>query len=308
MGQTIKILRLNVTPKKEIEHGIPQNKIWVIYLTRDGRKKVEDRSLTRETKEILEDRFLEMDYYHHILPWLKEKVLPNCRVKEEWLESAIKQYIDHLEGLFGIRNTELNKKMQEELIEIIGCTKDMTSSDVFSKLEAFYNSLGELQNIVRNSMESLINPTIERLQNTTKDVLGQICPNEKIDFYNGLRNGFFQVFFTKWVPQVHFEWIPFNEHTLLGTEYTFVLHVERDDLRESFKQVLCNSDSKNKASEIGLDTDTKDISVFYKRVFHAQKSMFDMTDKELSDFLSDVYKDVNSIQDFVSEKIININN
>ena len=62
-----------------------------------------------------------------------------------------------------------------------------------------------------------------------------------------------------------------------------------------------------KASEIGLDTDTKDISVFYKRVFHAQKSMFNMTDKELSDFLSDVYKDVNSIQDFVSVYLFNKN-
>ncbi len=292
----------------ERDKGIPQDRIWVIYLTRDGRKKVEGYSLTEDTKKILGDRFVEMDYYHHILPWLKEKVLPNCRVKEEWLESAIKQYIDHLEGLFGIRNTELNKKMQEELIEKIGCTKDMTSSDVFSKLEAFYNSLGELQNIVRNSMESLINPTIERLQYTTIKVLGQICPNEEIGFYNGLRNGFFQVFFKKWVPQVHFEWIPLNEHTLFETEYTLVLHIERDDLRESFKQV-CNSDLKNKATEIGLSLDAKDRSVFYKHVVHTQnqKSMSSMTDEELTDFLKEAYKDVNRIQNFVSVYLFNKN-
>ena len=292
----------------EIERGIPSDNIWVIYLTRDGRKKVEGYSLTEKTKEILGDRFLEMDYYHNILPWLKETVLPNCRVREEWLESAIKQYIDHLEGLFDIRDSRkgFRKKVLSQIANSIGCTKEMSRGEVYAKLNAYLHTLGELQNIVSNSMESMIKPVIERLQNTTLEVLDDLCPEEEIGFYNGIHNGFFQVFFKKWTTKVHFEWIPLNEKRLLsGIEYTLVLHVEQNDIQERFKQVLCDSLLMTKATEVGLERDSKDNRVFYKTVISSKRSISDMTHEELADFLREVYKDVENIQVFVSEYILN---
>lgn len=292
----------------EIERGIPSDNIWVIYLTRDGRKKVEGYSLTEKTKEILGDRFLEMDYYHNILPWLKETVLPNCRVREEWLESAIKQYIDHLEGLFDIRDSRkgFRKKVLSKIANSIDCTKEMSRGEVYAKLNAYLHTLGELQNIVSNSMESMIKPVIERLQNTTLEVLDDLCPEEEIGFYNGIHNGFFQVFFKKWTTKVHFEWIPINEKRLLsGIEYTLVLHVEQNDIQERFKQVLCDSLLMTKATEVGLERDSKDNRVFYKTVISSKRSISDMTHEELADFLREVYKDVENIQVFVSEYILN---
>ena len=292
----------------EIERGIPSDNIWVIYLTRDGRKKVEGYSLTEKTKEILGDRFLEMDYYHNILPWLKETVLPNCRVREEWLESAIKQYIDHLEGLFDIRDSRkgFRKKVLSQIANSRGCTKEMSRGEVYAKLNAYLHTLGELQNIVSNSMESMIKPVIERLQNTTLEVLDDLCPEEEIGFYNGIHNGFFQVFFKKWTTKVHFEWIPLNEKRLLsGIEYTLVLHVEQNDIQERFKQVLCDSLLMTKATEVGLERDSKDNRVFYKTVISSKRSISDMTHEELADFLREVYKDVENIQVFVSEYILN---
>lgn len=292
----------------EIKRGIPSDKIWVIYLTRDGRKKVESYSLTEKTKKILGDRFQEMDYYHNILPWLKESVLPNCRLKEEWLESAIKQYIDHLEGLFDLRDSRMTfrKKVQRQISNSIGCTQDMSRGEVYSKLHAYLHTLGELQNIVDNSMKSLIKPIIERLQDTTEEVLGELCPDEEISFYNGIHNGFFQVFLKKWTTKVHFEWIPFNEKRLFsGTEYTFVLHVEQNNIRECFLQVLSNNDLTSKAKEAGLAKDSKDNRVFYKNLISTGKPISDMTHEELKSFLRQAYKDVNRVQAFVSEYILN---
>jgi hypothetical protein len=290
----------------EIERGIPSDNIWVIYLTRDGQKKVEGYSLTKKTKEILGDRFLEMDYYHNILPWLKETVLPNCRVREEWLESAIKQYIDHLEGLFDIRDSRkgFRKKVQGKIANSIGCTKEMSRGEVYSRFHDYLHTLGELQNIVGNSMESLINPVIERLQNTTIEVLDELSPDEEISFYNGIHNGYYQVLLNKWTTKVHFEWIPLNEKLLFsGIEYTFVLHVEQNDIQERFKQVLNDNYLMNKAKELGLKETDK--ITFYKNVITTKRSISDMTHEELSDFLRKAYKDVDNIQKFVSDYILN---
>ncbi|MDO4950485.1 MAG: PD-(D/E)XK nuclease family protein [Bacteroidales bacterium] len=292
----------------EIERGIPSDNIWVIYLTRDGRKKVEGYSLTKKTKEILGDRFLEMDYYHNILPWLKETVLPNCRVREEWLESAIKQYIDHLEGLFDMRDSRKSflRKIQGQIAKSIGCTKEMSRSEVYDRLHTYLHTLGELQNIVGNSMDILIKPVIERLQNTTLEVLDELCPDEEIYLNNSIHNGYFQVLFRKWTTKVHFEWIPLNEKRLLsGTEYILVLHVEKNDILERFKLVLCDSLLMTKAAEVGLERDSKDNRVFYRKVISSKKSISDMTHEELLTFLQEAYKDVYNIQNFVSEYILN---
>lgn len=290
----------------EIERGIPSDNIWVIYLTRDGRKKVEGYSLTKKTKELLGNRFLEMDYFHNILPWLKETVLPNCRVREEWLESAIKQYIDHLEGLFDIRDSrkEFRKKVQGQIANSIGCTKEMSRGEIYLKFRAYLHSLEELQNLVANSMESLIKPVTERLQNTTLEVLDDLCPNEEFGFYNGIHNGYYQLFLKKWTTKVHFEWIPLNEkHLLSGTEYTLVLHVEQNDIQERFIKALSDNFLITKAKELGLKRTDK--TTFYKKVIATNRSMSDMTHEEFSDFLRKAYRDVNDIQLFVSEQILN---
>ena len=60
-----------------------------------------------------------------------------------------------------------------------------------------------------------------------------------------------------------------------------------------------------KATEVGLERDSKDNRVFYKTVISSKRSISDMTHEELADFLREVYKDVENIQVFVSEYILN---
>lgn len=90
--------------------GIQDRKrIFVVYLTADGRKKVESWSLTNEVKEFLgpvdekgSARFIEINYRDDILPWLKESVIVNCKYGEHVLISMLQQYIDYLENRFAI--------------------------------------------------------------------------------------------------------------------------------------------------------------------------------------------------------------
>jgi len=64
-----------------------------------------------------EERYSHLTFRDNIIPWLKSDVLPNCRIKDSYLQSTVVQYIDHLEGLFDIR--EINKKMNMELQDYI---------------------------------------------------------------------------------------------------------------------------------------------------------------------------------------------
>ena len=84
------------------------------------------------------------------------------------------------------------------------------------------------------------------------------------------------------------------------------MHVEQNDIQERFKQVLCDSVLMTKATGVGLERDSKDNRVFYKTVVRSKRSISDMTHEELADFLREVYKDVENIQMFVSEYLLNL--
>ncbi len=82
----------------------PSNEMWV---NRDG----------HSYKKRFEERYKSASYQNEIYPWLKEQVLPQLRIKDIYLHSAVLQYIDHLEGRFGLRKIEknMNMKLQEEI-------------------------------------------------------------------------------------------------------------------------------------------------------------------------------------------------
>lgn len=108
-----------------INDGIAKDKIYVIYLTDDGSKKVWEESFTQEGRNTLEyiddnktGRFVELNYRDDILPLLRKISLPD---EESILKSAIIQYTDYLEGRFRIRKSEkeYNKAMNDSLRKIL---------------------------------------------------------------------------------------------------------------------------------------------------------------------------------------------
>jgi len=95
-----------------------EDKTWVyaVYLTLTGGEPSES-SLSEETKKIIGERLVKINYLTHILDWLQNDVLPECTVRESLLENSLRIYIDHLNGMLGQKHHE--KKLLEELAKIV---------------------------------------------------------------------------------------------------------------------------------------------------------------------------------------------
>ncbi len=135
--------------------GIPLNKIFVVYLTKDGSKKISDVSLTVEARKYLglssknNGRFIAIDFKNDILPWLQTLSEYENVKNEPLLYSAIVQYIDYLKGEFNLRDedriieTQLNKMIMERLnLNNLGGL--LSSWDEIDKLRScVWNSINE---------------------------------------------------------------------------------------------------------------------------------------------------------------------
>ena len=90
----------------ELNKGIRPQNVFVIYLTKNGQKKVSEASLS-ESRDILgfvdEDHpgnFLAVNYRDHIIPWLQSSLRFSLEEerREPFLISGITQYVHYLEG------------------------------------------------------------------------------------------------------------------------------------------------------------------------------------------------------------------
>ena len=86
--------------------GMAPEKLYVLYLTKDGSKKVAEGSLTAKAMEILgvssetQGRFAEINFKEDILRWLRESILLCEGEDHTQIKSAIIQYTDYVLGMF----------------------------------------------------------------------------------------------------------------------------------------------------------------------------------------------------------------
>lgn len=134
--------------EKVKSRGFKASQIYVLYLTRDGRKPLQDQSWIINGinyKENFSNRYIPISFRDDILLWLKQYVLPNCRIKDVYLKSTIEQYIDYLEGIFNSR--KINKEMNKELGKHIAKVLDLTSTpeDNHSTITQKINELNKVK-------------------------------------------------------------------------------------------------------------------------------------------------------------------
>ena len=127
------------------------NNIFVVYLSSDGQEPAE-QSWGGYKKEFT-DRYINLSFKDDILTWLKEEVLPNINDKDVYLDSAIKQYIDHLEGMYLLRT--INKQMKMNLESIVTSHLKLDElDDTTAKIMKLQEKLEDIKTI-ETTIESL---------------------------------------------------------------------------------------------------------------------------------------------------------
>ena len=98
-------------------YGFSYDQIYIVYLSQNGGEP--DEQSWGDYKNDFQSRYVNLSFRSHILPWMKEQVLPNVRIRETTFRSAIEQYIDYLEGFFELRtqNNIIIMKTEKMLIE-----------------------------------------------------------------------------------------------------------------------------------------------------------------------------------------------
>lgn len=122
------------------------NDLYVIYLTKDGSKEPDKKSLPDSLREEIGEHYYPLNYIDEILPWLKEDVLPHCPYQDNGIMIAgIQQYIAYLNyylydnqsidiSTFESFKKEFENKSEfqkyDELIKAIGSGKDSSEDNV----------------------------------------------------------------------------------------------------------------------------------------------------------------------------------
>lgn len=141
------------------QYGIDEKNIFVVYLTDTGIKKAADYSFTDYAKKMLDwkdpenqGRYIESNYLNDILPFLYEIFDKLSFSKENVLKAAIFQYIDYLEGRFGMRKNEkeYNMAMNSDILKILNLGENLSKKEKFDKI-------GELQWEIWNTLDNVKN-------------------------------------------------------------------------------------------------------------------------------------------------------
>ena len=284
--------------KKAKKHGFSPEKIWAIYVTRDGSKVVTDFSLTPWTKETLGDRFVPLNYRDDILPWLKNTVLPICPEKEEWLLSALKQYIDHLEGLLEVRssNVDSRKKLLRKIYENLHLNDLSNSADVYCSLKNENDHLESIREVITGELGMIEDKALHSFDLITRQFFHENYPNREFNFIDYSSRGYYQIYPKDWFWGPHLEWVQFNRSYLITeNQIALRLHIE-DTANPKVKQLvdcLLADEDFNSPKHTWQGTHTKEE--YFTLWLDLPKPFISLSESEQKDRLFEVYEEASAI-------------
>lgn len=137
--------------ERTINDGYKKEQIFVVYMPPTLKEPAEQSWGTYE--EEFKERYFCLSFREHVLPWLKNDVVPNVRQKDLYLSSALAQYIDYLEYTV-FKTSEIYKNMNMELEKIISSHLELGKKEPIEQvhlLDEKITAVAELQ----SRMESL---------------------------------------------------------------------------------------------------------------------------------------------------------
>ena len=169
-----------INKTKEGLRNYREEDIYVVYLSQYPKEP--ELQSWGEYKDSFRSRYVNLSFCYDILPWLKDKVLPNIKYNELFLQTAIIQYIDYLEGLFKIRNTD--KPMNMELNRFIEHHFNLTCESAKDKIRNIQKSALELDDLssqMKALLESYRQIIFESWREQTRKKYSGLQPNKKHD-------------------------------------------------------------------------------------------------------------------------------
>jgi len=131
-------------------YNIPEDSLYILYMTSWGGKPTED-SFPLYLREKFKNRYLSISYRYDIINWLEVELRNPFRKTEEFLDSTLLQYLDHLNGLYQIR--KIDEPMKKEMIKLLESQLNL-SGNLVDDLGKIDETLENIVN-VKQSMEEL---------------------------------------------------------------------------------------------------------------------------------------------------------
>lgn len=317
-------------------------KVWVIYLTEDGNERPDDESIeemrrcgildepnNNEPEEISGPRYFAINYKDDILPWLKEEIQPMVMQREQVLNTGLLQYIDYLEGMFGIRQQDLAMKDKcKGILDNIDMIKELKQKDFAFKNQELLNIVNELK-VIQNKLVEEDYEESKLKYNAAiiiKKLTEEINEEPMQNFYNITREFFkarsikecvirsefkykyIQIRDASWPPSIHFEWFPFSIDRLtdgLNKNYTLCFHVENVKYHKSFEDQKVQEAFNN--CSFSLKGKSSRTLSFVRGVKTPSTPILGMSPEVLNNFLKDAYNGITSDLIKVIQRIIEEN-
>ena len=293
------------------ERIVAQDKIFVVFLTRDGIENPDDFSQDRMKacgicdvigeEEVAGPRYFACSYSNHIYNWLKDNIQPMISQKDVVLNAGVIQYIDFLSSLLGNQNQSLLKKCEKWFAENIQIEGDIPQQN--NTLYEFYNYLSKLNSKHSDAKEAKeemdsVNLLMNLIDRENDKLMGVFLSFTKEYYTSGQDpiikgyhlNHHFTYYYVnirdkRWPRGVEFGWYPLGMKKLKGSnELTFYFKFKGQKLDITDKQYSL-------LKELEFLYDERSKSYRKKIYIPFGKSYLGMTDKQQKAFLETVYKE-----------------
>ncbi len=176
---------------RSYHNGHKQEDIYVVYMPQRAGEPSDQSWGEYKDSSIHKMRYVNFSFFDGVLPWLREKIISSSYIgydtRDQIFHTAIKQYIDYLEGLFLLRQNQepMNKTLENLITEKLQLSQCKDEFEKFEKLSEQYdecvtlsNKLLEMrQKAIKNYWHKSISEKFPALRITSKsEYIGVLIP------------------------------------------------------------------------------------------------------------------------------------